>query len=59
MYLMKDLFKEDKAIDFQKAWYKGREIDKKYYFVPLKLVKTGGLNNHNETVEYEIDHKLL
>ena len=35
---MNDLFKEEKTIDFEKAWFKGREVDKKYYIVPLRRV---------------------
>lgn len=34
---MSDLFREEKPVDFMKAWIKGREIDKKYYIVPLRL----------------------
>lgn len=35
---MNDLFKEEKTIDFNKIWLKGREVDKKYYIVPLRRV---------------------
>ena len=36
-FLMKDLFREEKAINFEYSLHKGRESDKKYYIVPLKL----------------------
>lgn len=36
MFLMHDLFKEEKPIKFKEAETAGREMDKKYYIIPLK-----------------------
>ena len=36
---MKDIYREQKTIDFSVAFGQGREIDKKYYILPLKLIK--------------------
>ncbi len=55
-FLMNDLYREEKSIDFTKAFLKGREIDKKYYIVPLKLAKD---SENSDLTEYKVDRKLL
>lgn len=53
-FLMHDLYREEKPICFSEAFSQGREIDKKYYIVPLK--KT---SNHSDIVSYSIDRDLI
>ena len=54
-FLMNDLYREEKSIDFDKAFIHGREIDKKYYVVPLERVDTG----NPDLIKYRVDRKLL
>ena len=44
-----DLYRRDREVNFSEG-----ELEKKYYIVPLKLVKNDG-----EFVRYEIDRKLI
>ena len=37
LYLMSDLYREEKPINFSAANQEGREIDKKYFIVPIKM----------------------
>jgi len=37
LFLMRDLYREEKPINFAEAHSSGRELDKKYYLIPLKL----------------------
>lgn len=53
LFLMNDLYREEKAINFEEAFSQGREIDKKYYFVPLKLDTT------SSQLTYRIDRDLM
>lgn len=50
---MRDLYREEKEINFEEAFSKGREIDKKYYFVPLKQDPT------SPQLSYSIDRDLM
>ena len=36
-FLMRDIYREEKPINFAAAFSQGREIDKKYYILPLRL----------------------
>ncbi len=36
MFLMRDLYREERPINFDMAYNQGREIDKKYYIIPLR-----------------------
>jgi len=47
--LFTDLYRRDREVNFSEG-----ELEKKYYIVPLKLVKNDG-----EFVRYEIDRKLI
>ena len=53
-FLMHDLYREEKPINFSEAFSQGREIDKKYYIVPLKLTSAPG-----DVVSYSIDRDLI
>ena len=54
---MNDLYRQEKSIDFRKAFVEGREKDKKYYIVPLKKCFANSLDS--DIVRYKIDRKLL
>jgi hypothetical protein len=51
---MRDLYREEKAINFEEAYVRGREIDKKYYFVPLKLQASS-----ENSLRYVLDRDLM
>jgi hypothetical protein len=36
MFLMRDLYREEKPIEYAEADTAGREMDKKYYIIPLR-----------------------
>lgn len=53
MFLMRDLYRDERPINFEMAYTQGREIDKKYYFIPLKRTQEGSI------VRYKIDRALM
>ena len=56
-FLMHDLYREEKPIKFEEAFSQGREIDKKYYIVPLRLSK--GKREGEDLLRYQIDRQLM
>jgi hypothetical protein len=53
MFLMRDLYREERPINFEMAYAQGREIDKKYYIVPIRVEGEG------PTSRYFIDRGLM
>lgn len=58
-FIVNDLFKEEKKVDFEKAWIPNREADKKYYIIPLRRVDSIESSWDSSRLEYEVDRKLL
>lgn len=54
-FLMKDIYREEKSINFAAAFSQGREIDKKYYILPLRLQES----MDQDTLVYSIDRDLM
>ena len=55
MFLMRDLYREEKPINFAESHSAGRELDKKYYLIPLKMCQ----GSNPDEVTYRIDRDLL
>jgi len=56
MFLMRDLYREEKPINYAESHSAGRELDKKYYLIPLKM-RQSAVNP--DEVTYCIDRDLL
>ena len=54
-FLMRDLYREEKPINFKEAFTNGREKDKKYYVVPLKRKEVV----EKDKLEYAIDREMM
>ena len=54
MFLMRDLYREEKPINFEMAHSQGREIDKKYYIVPIRSEKI-----NEQRVRYSVDREMM
>lgn len=56
-FFVRDLFREQKEVNFNAPFQPGREIDKKYYFVPLRLCKDE--SDCVDNLLYKIDRDLM
>ena len=57
-FIMSDLYREEKPIKFEAAFDQGREIDKKYYILPLKRLEHTTSMGEDE-VRFSIDRELM
>lgn len=57
-FIMSDLYREEKPIKFEAAFDQGREIDKKYYILPLKRLEPIASMGEDE-VRFSIDRELM